>query len=284
MNEDWTALRDEVAELTKSVGAFIADAAQNLHQWKVEEKVGGDSPSSQVVTEVDRQAETKLKLGLQSILRERDWGWLGEEGGDDRSRLKTSHHFCVDPLDGTLAFVNGEKGFCVSIALVRCDGRSLMGLAYDPMEHRLYDGIEGGGCRLNGKSLRVSSHGPVHLLFDKTWQRHPKRDEVRHWAQKKGWLVEENTWGSVLNACSLLHGRRGLYCKFPKPSQGGGSHWDFASTAAMMPEAGGWVSDMHGSPLHLNDASTTFHNQRGVIFASDVVLAREMMEHWRTIR
>ena len=87
---------------------------------------GGDYLASQVVTEVDRQAEALILEAMQPALE--GFGLLTEEQPDDGSRLTAPAFWCIDPLDGTLAYIHGKRGPAVSIALVRQDGVPLIGV------------------------------------------------------------------------------------------------------------------------------------------------------------
>lgn len=88
--------------------------------------------------------------------------------------------------------------------------------------------------------------------------------------------------GAVMNACEVLdeyylHGNSACYFKPPKIEQGGGSLWDFAATACIFKEAGAWVSDMSGFHLNLNPSHSLFMNEKGILFASDNLLARRVL-------
>ena len=87
-------------------------------------------------------------------------------------------------------------------------------------------------------------------------------------------VVENN--GAVLNACSVLEHSPACYVKCPKPEQGGGSLWDFAATSALFNEMGAAASDVHGKPLDLNRADSTYMNHRGVLFSSHCSLAEKI--------
>ena len=74
-----------------------------------------------------------------------------------------------------------------------------------------------------------------------------------------------NAWGVLVNAPAC-------YFKVPGP-KGGGSLWDFAATACVFQEVGAVATDIHGDPLDLNRADSSYMNHRGVLFASDDSLA-----------
>ena len=78
----------------------------------------GDSLASRVVTEVDVESQRRILGVLGKSIVAYDLGFLTEESADDLSRLQKDYFWCVDPLDGTLPFIEGGPGYAVSIALV----------------------------------------------------------------------------------------------------------------------------------------------------------------------
>lgn len=77
---------------------------------------------------------------------------MTEESPDNRERLKKDFFWCIDPLDGTLPFIESTSGYAVSIALVAHDGTPYIGVIYDPVEQVLYHAVKGCGVLRNGKS------------------------------------------------------------------------------------------------------------------------------------
>ena len=75
---------------------------------------------------------------------------LSEETNDDGSRFKEDFFWCIDPMDGTLPFINKQPGFSVSIALVAKDGTPNLGIVYDPSTDTLYHAIKGKGALQKG--------------------------------------------------------------------------------------------------------------------------------------
>ena len=77
----------------------------------------------------------------------------GEEGvvGDQTSEFQ----WVVDPLDGTVNYFYGVPHFCVSIAL-RCQGKIIVGVIYDPMRDEMWAVQKGGEPKLNDRVFRVS--------------------------------------------------------------------------------------------------------------------------------
>ena len=82
-------------------------------------------PDGSEVSEADLAVDAALKLDLTT--RRKDYGWLSEESPDDRSRLKYSRVWMIDPIDGTGAFLREIPEWTVSAALVE-DGVPVLGV------------------------------------------------------------------------------------------------------------------------------------------------------------
>ncbi|BBK33188.1 myo-inositol-1(or 4)-monophosphatase [Stella humosa] len=77
--------------------------------------------------------------------------FLGEEGGGTVGpRL-----WVIDPIDGTANFARGIALFCIAIAFV-VDGRTELGVIYDPISQEMFTAVRGGGATCNGRPMRVS--------------------------------------------------------------------------------------------------------------------------------
>ncbi len=74
--------------------------------------------------------------------------------------------------------------------------------------------------------------------------------------------------GAVMNACGILEEPNSCYFKYPRTGDSGGSLWDYAAKACLFGEAGAVASDIHGHPLALNRADSTFMNHRGLLYAA----------------
>ncbi|MBI4272350.1 inositol monophosphatase [Candidatus Uhrbacteria bacterium] len=102
--------------------------------------------------------ETDLKINqlvLDSIQKEfPDHSVLAEEG----SALKAGSEYTwvCDPLDGTIPFSHGLGISVFSLALVQ-QGKSILGVVYDPFFDRLYYAQKNKGAFLNEKPIKVSS-------------------------------------------------------------------------------------------------------------------------------
>ncbi len=281
-------------ELIRSYIEIKPDGASRLvNQVDVQHKNAGHTLASQVVTEVDLNSQTIISEALLDTCERFDLAFLSEETPDDRQRLSKDYFWCVDPLDGTLSFIESKPGYAVSIALVSKSGVPIIGIVYDPVEQTLYSAVKGCGVSRNGKAYELphstgyyqSTH--LTLVCDPSLRLgHPRtfgnsiyrEQALNSMASKLGFsglhLIENN--GAVMNACWVLENAPACYFKPVKTTEGGGSLWDFAATAVIFNELNAIVSDASGNPLELNRAESTFMNHRGVIFASHQNIATQI--------
>ena len=284
--DNLTDLLQYAISAAKEAGALIeAYASKNVD---VEHKSGGDSPASQVVTEVDLLCDALITKKLTPTCEKYDLALLTEETEDDKARLHKQAFWCVDPLDGTLSFVQSIPGYSVSIALVAQSGEPLIGVIYDPVTQTLYHAVKGQGVFRNGEpwtlsptsneSKRLSVIVDLGCLKISCYQELSKGMEsvaIKHGCVGAR-VFEQN--GAALNACWVLENAPACYVKCPKPTKGGGSVWDFSASAVLFNEIGAIASDVHGQPLDLNRSDSTFMNHRGVIFAIDKSLAEDIQQ------
>ena len=257
---------------------------------QIEHKAGGASLASQVVTEVDRRSEDIIIAALWPTLDRFELGLLTEEQADDGGRLTADHFWCVDPLDGTLPFIEGSPGYAVCIALVSRDGTPLIGVVHDPVEATTFHAVSGVGAFRAGRGWPgdAQARGEVLSVYaDRSFLKRPDHDalvaELDRIADEAGLagVRLDATHGAAMNACGVLDSAPGCYFKFPGPS-GGGSLWDFAATACIFQEAGAVATDIHGEALDLNRVDSTFMNHRGVLFATDEALASQVRALYRS--
>lgn len=118
---------------------------------KVEEKF-----QQGLVSEADKESEKIIFDVLRKNFPTDQF--LGEESTQDLSNLKAvkGRRWVVDPLDGTTNYIHRFPVFCVSIAL-ELDGYAKVAVIDVPLLGEVYTAVEGGGARLNGQLMTVSS-------------------------------------------------------------------------------------------------------------------------------
>ena len=272
-------LTDCAIEAARAAGEHIAQT----RPLNVQRKSGGDSFASQVLTEVDGQSQEIILQILEPTLAQFDLALLTEESEDDQSRQEKDSFWCIDPIDGTLPFIEGVPGYSVSIALVSHEGIPQIGVVFDPVEGTLYHAIRGAGAFRNSKHWNpdLRDHGSrLQLFTDRSFAEQASYPQILQTLE-----IERSTaqGGAVMNACWVLENAPACYFKFPKSGKGGGSLWDFAATACIFHEVGAVASDIHGNPLDLNRPGSTFMNHRGILFATDSDLAQKIIAYQKNL-
>ena len=260
-------------EAARAAGKIIQQSVQQ--DVLVEQKESGSSYASQVVTEVDRACESVILNHLLPSCDKYDLAILSEETEDDGSRFQKKYFWCIDPMDGTLAFINKHPGFSVSIALVAIDGTPTIGVVYDPSTDTLYHAIKSHGVYKNNKPWQVSNTNEyLSYLTDRQLKDTPQANKIEgklnEYAEKLSVkeVKEISGAGAVLNAILVLENGPAFMMKFPKKEMGGGSIWDYAATACIYNELGLPATTFDGRKLDLNRREDTFMNQDGVFYGN----------------
>ncbi len=279
-----TADLRELADLAIVAATRAGQMIARSRPREIEHKAGVARLASQVVTEIDRRSEDIIVDLLTPTLEPFELGLLTEERDDDGGRLTADYFWCIDPLDGTLPFIEGSPGYAVSIALVGCDGTPRIGVIHDPVEATVWHAISGCGAFRDGRRWPTEPHarGEVLSVFaDRSFLARDDHDAVIDALGRisgdlglTGVRLQASR-GAVMNACGVLTHPPACYFKFPAPT-GGGSVWDFAATTCLFHAVGAVATDIDGRTLDLNRADSSSMNHRGVLFATDEALATQI--------
>ncbi|VGO22293.1 3'(2'),5'-bisphosphate nucleotidase CysQ family protein [Pontiella sulfatireligans] len=264
------ALAEIAIRAARKAGKHISET----RPINVQHKEGGDTLASQVVTEVDQQAQDIILETLEPTFAQFDLALLTEESADDESRLAKDYFWCIDPIDGTLPFIESVPGYAVSIALVSRSGMPQVGVVYDPVEHTLYHAITGQGAFRDSMPWNLPEAGSkVRIITDRSVAAYPYCGKVATAlnASVKG------QGGAVMNAIWCLENPPACYFKFPKPEKGGGCFWDYAATVCIYNELGAIATDMSGKPMSLNLPESIYMNPFGILYATDSKLAQKII-------
>ncbi|MFN3404239.1 MAG: inositol monophosphatase family protein [Cytophagaceae bacterium] len=288
--EQLSELKDAAIIAGKAAALIISESASK--EIKAEHKPSGTSPAGQVVTEVDHKAQEAILNILSPTIHKFDLGLLTEETDDDKSRLQKDYFWCIDPLDGTLPFVEKRPGYSVSVALIAKSGIPVVGVVVDPVSGDVYHAVNGNGAYLNNEKIIADNAGKKEELFkivlEKNYLSIEQYDkyvsELLQALKKEGYnncIIAEGG-GGVMNACSLIKSQ-GCYFKLPKKTKGGGCFWDYAAISCLFNELGFFACDFNGEALQLNKPDTIYMNETGVLFCANETVKKRMMEVARSI-
>ncbi len=278
--------------LLKQAISAAYQAGDIIHQYSrqaahktlsIQNKIGGDSQASQVVTEVDYLCQEAILNILLPTCKTWNLALLTEEYEDDKKRLEKDYFWCIDPLDGTLPFIESSAGYAVSIALVSRSGIPILGVVYDPVKQTLYYACKDSGAFRNNTSWQLMSEKkPLTIITDRSFLQYDYYQNIMAQldaiASELGFsgLHTIHFGGAVMNACWVLENAPACYFKFPKKQDGGGSLWDYAATACLFNEIGAVVSDINANPLELNRVDSCFMNHKGIVYASHTNIAEQI--------
>lgn len=251
----------ELVELMPVVAAIARGAGEIVMRH-----FAAPIPTSVKTSQIDivTAADTEAEAYIVRELRRRFPGHhiVGEEGGGQGEPAATaSHHWFVDPIDGTVNFASKLPHFCTSIALATPDRQPLIGVVYDPTRNELFSAMAGSGAYLNGQPLRVTQTAELIdavITSGFPYDKHTNPDNnLKEWAAFLTQIRGERRLGSAaLDLCYVAAGRLdGYWEKDLKP-------YDVMAGMLLVREAGGTVSDYQGGP-------NPQHQDRGRFVASN---------------
>lgn len=290
--EDLKQLSEYAITAATRAGELIADFLKK--EVEVKRKTAGENLASQVVTEVDFLSQNIILKTLASTFKKYDLALLTEENPDDGSRLQKDYFWCIDPLDGTLPFIEKRPGFSVSIALVDKSGKAVIGVIYDPIHQKIYHAVDRNGAFKNGKNWTLitpsNKNNCLTFITDRSFEQHIHYNTVLQKLKERGAELGLTDFkiiqhgGAAMNAIWVLENQPACYFKFPKTKLGGGSIWDFAASACLFNEIGENASNIHGNALHLNAPNSTFMNEQGLVFASNLSLYQFVIDLYKSLQ
>lgn len=206
---------------------------------EVTEKADGAGPVTVADLAVNRMLEDALRSARP------DYGWLSEESEDNTDRLSTRRQFVIDPIDGTRAFINGDKDWAHSLAVVE-NGVPVAAAVYLPMHDLMFVADAAGGASLNGTPLRVSA--PARIEEAVVLGAKPNF-EGRFWQGGTPPPVQRAFRSSLaFRLCLVAQGRfDGMITLRPS------WEWDIAAGILVAGMAGAVVTDASGQSLRLNN-------------------------------
>jgi myo-inositol-1(or 4)-monophosphatase len=245
----WKEHLETAVRAARKAGGIQIEAIDEVH--KIDFK-----GETNLVTEVDRACEEAIFGLLSTAYPSHDF--LLEESVT--SRTGSPHLWVIDPLDGTTNYTHRFPHFCCSIALQH-EGRTVVGVVFDPVRDELFTALRRGGAFLNGRPIRTSDEGRlIRCLMATGFPTDIKRardKNLRKFARLLHRVRSVRRSGSAaLDFCYLAAGRLDGYWVLEL------APWDAAAGVLMVHEAGGLVTDLNGAPPHLHTKAFVASNGR----------------------
>ena len=198
------------------------------------------------VTSADRRTEKILIAELQKA--HPDYGIVTEETGVI-NKSNTKNRWIIDPIDGTMNFLNGIPQFAISIGYEE-EGEIKCGVIFNPIMNEMFCAEKGNGAYLNNTRIRVSKKRKLRDSLIVTGG--PKgSSEIKDKIFSEYIVVSKNAsnvrkFGSAaLDMAYVACGRFDGYWQREL------NYWDIAAGSIILKEAGGFVEFFEIDKNHL---------------------------------
>lgn len=234
----------EWGQILAEVVAVVRDAGKML---RAEFHRAGGPRGGGEGAPIDQEVERLIRERLLALLPHA--GYRGEETGSPVAP-QSSERLCwlVDPNDGTRAFLSGQRGSAVSIALLR-RGAPVLGVVYaynfPDDEGDLFAWAEAAGAATrNGRPLEApawpAALAPEHVVLVTQLAEHDPADALVRLAPARFRALPSLSYRMALVAAG--EGVATISLGTPQP-------WDHAAGHALLRAVGGAVLDERGQPL-----------------------------------
>lgn len=228
-------------EAARAAAAIIRDA-----EPRVRDIVWREKSATDFVSDVDLAAEMRILDVVRHLVPHA--AVLAEETATTlpASRLKRGVVFVVDPLDGTTNFLHGYPEYAVSIGVL-VEGALAAAVVLDVPGDECFTATDGGGARLDGVPIRVSStDNPQRALIGSGFPFKNTNDIAPYLLQMSrvmaGVSGVRRPGAASIDLASVACGRFDAFWETML------APWDVAAGILLIREAGGVVTDLSGAP------------------------------------
>jgi myo-inositol-1(or 4)-monophosphatase len=238
------SMSEELSELLV-IAKRVASVAAAVHRLAMKQdgfQISAKSSPSDLVTEVDREAERKMVEVIRALRP--DDSIVGEEGTNFKGGSGVS--WIIDPLDGTTNFIHGYPAHAAAVG-IEMDGRRKIGVVHDTFNNRVYAGLVGQAATCDGKAISVSDECDLAKALIGTGFL-PEAEVRRVQATVLGQILPcvrdiRRTGCPSLDICGVAAGiLDGFY-------ECGLGRWDISGAAAIAEAAGATVLLLHSEVL-----------------------------------
>ena len=215
----------------KASRSLIRDFGE-IENLQVSSKGPGD-----FVTSADKRTERILIDELQKAHPE--YGIITEETGViNKSNFK--NRWIIDPIDGTMNFLNGIPQFAISIGYEE-EGEILCGVIFNPIMNELFCAEKGNGAYLNNSRIRVSNKKKItDALLVTGGPKGASKIKDKIYSE---YINVSNNVSNVRKFGSAALDMAYVACgRFDGYWQRELNYWDIAAGIIILKEAGGFIS------------------------------------------
>ena len=214
----------------KASRALIRDFGE-VEKLQVSAKGPGD-----FVTSADKRTEKILMQELQKA--HPDYGIITEEAGLI-NQSNTKNKWIIDPIDGTMNFLNGIPQFAISIGYEE-ENEIKCGVIFNPILNEMFCAEKGNGAFLNNSRIRVSNQKKIKDALIVTGG--PKGASKIKEKIFSEYINVSNNVSNVRKFGSAALDMAYVACgRFDGYWQRELNYWDIAAGIIILKEAGGFV-------------------------------------------
>ncbi len=215
-------------------------------------EISTKSSAIDIATQMDEAAE---RLIVERIIGARPGDAIvGEEGS--KVLGSSGIRWVIDPLDGTVNYLYGLPGWCVSVA-AKDEKGSLVGVVHAPTLGMTWQAERGGGAFLNGKKIKASQVSRLDEALIATGFSYSR--EVRQGqAEAMRKLIPlcrdiRRLGAAAVDLCHVASGGVDAYFEV------GLKEWDLAAGALIATEAGALVTGGESDEVMVIAANPKLH-------------------------
>ncbi len=214
------------------------------------------------------EADIKSNEIIINELSKLEYPILSEESSDEiKKRIDSKRIWIVDPLDGTMDFVNKTGEFTIMIALVE-DNSPILGVICHPYENKLYVAQKDQGAysysdKEQWKRLEVSDTSVISQCRVVRSRFHQSEKE-KIFLKALG-ISKFTSKGSSLKVLDISSAKAEIYFTITNKIK----QWDTCASNCIIAEAGGYMTDMSGHPLKYN--TEIVPHQNGILVTNNAV-------------
>ena len=239
----------------KASRSLIRDFGE-IENLQVSTKGPGD-----FVTSADKRTEKILIDELQKAHPE--YGIITEETGII-NKSNTEKRWVIDPIDGTMNFLNGIPQFAISIGYEE-KGEIICGVIFNPIINEMFIAEKGNGAYLNNSRIRVSNKNKIKDALLVTGG--PKGNSKIKNKIFSEYINVSNNVSNVRKFGSAALDMAYVACgRFDGYWQRELNYWDIAAGIIIIKEAGGFIDffeEDQDNPLKKNiiASNSNIHNE-----------------------
>ena len=239
----------------KASRSLIRDFGE-IENLQVSTKGPGD-----FVTSADKRTEKILIDELQKAHPE--YGIITEQTGII-NKSNTEKRWVIDPIDGTMNFLNGIPQFAISIGYEE-KGEIICGVIFNPIINEMFIAEKGNGAYLNNSRIRVSNKNKIKDALLVTGG--PKGNSKIKNKIFSEYINVSNNVSNVRKFGSAALDIAYVACgRFDGYWQRELNYWDIAAGIIILKEAGGFINffeEDKDNPLKKNiiASNSNIHNE-----------------------